>query len=179
MGKGGVMRRLLILFGLGLAAATVAVTSGSAVTVKAIAVVHVAVGGAAAEKPCPLDPTIICDTGSIAGVGKITQDFTLESFEEVDGCFQTTGTVVWTLIADPDSTFMTREVYIECTPGGSAEAPGSARSFGNPFQGEGTWTILSGSGTGVFTGISGSGTLTSRAGGDAYTIRYAGTVDIP
>ena len=47
------------------------------------------------------------------------------------------------------------------------------------FKREGTWTIISGSGTGVFAGVSGSGTLTSHAGGDAYTIRYAGTVTIP
>ena len=173
------MRRLLMTFGLVLAVAAMAVTSAGAVTVKATAVVHVGLEGAAAEKPCPIDPTITCDTGSIAGVGKITQEFMLESSDEVDGCFETTGSVVWTLIADTDSTFMTHEVYTECTPGASAEAPGSARSFGNPFKGVGTWTIISGSGTGLFEGLSGSGTLTSHAGGDAYTIRYAGTVTIP
>jgi hypothetical protein len=173
------MRRLLMILSLGLVVAAIAVTSASAVTVKVTAVVHVGLEGAAPEKPCPIDPTITCDTGSIAGVGKITQEFTLDSSDEVDGCLETTGSVVWTLIADTDSTFMTHEVYTECTPGASAEAPGAGRSFGNPFKGEGTWTIISGSGTGVFAGVSGSGTLTSHAGGDAYTIRYAGTVTVP
>jgi hypothetical protein len=71
---------------------------------------------------------------------------------------------------------MTREVYTECTPGRSADAPDGDRAFGNPFQGEGTFVISAG--TGVFAGASGDGTLYTRAGGDVYNLHYAGTITI-
>jgi hypothetical protein len=106
------------------------------------------------------------------------QQFTLVGSVEVDGCVETTGDVLWTLVDDPDSTFMTREVYTECTPGASAESAGNRlHSFGNPFQGEGTFVISAG--TGVFEGASGGGALSTRAAGDVYTIRYGGTITIP
>ena len=170
------MRRILMLLGVAVVAAVVVVPS-SAATAKFSAVIHLDFEGAAPSKPCPLDPTTTCDVGHIAGYGQVVQEFTLDSFVEVDGCFLTTGDVLWTLVEDPASTFMTHEVYTECTPGRSADAPDSDRAFGNPFKGEGTFEISAG--TGVFAGASGGGTLSTRAAGDVYNLRYAGTITTP
>ena len=119
----------------------------SAATAKFSAVIHLDFEGAAPSKPCPLDPTTTCDVGHIAGYGQVVQEFNLVDFGEVDGCSETTGDVPWTLVEDPASTFMTREVYTECTPGRSADAPDSDRAYGNPFKGEGTFVISAGTGS--------------------------------
>jgi hypothetical protein len=169
------MRRFLMLLSVAVVAAVFVVPT-SAATARFSAVIHLEFEGASPTKPCPLDPTTTCDVGHIAGYGQVVQDFTFVSGVEVDGCFETTGDVLWTLVDDPASTFMTHEVYTECTPGRSADAPDSDRAFGNPFQGKGTFVISAG--TGVFAGASGDGTLYTRAGGDVYNIHYAGTITI-
>ena len=170
------MRRFLMLLSVAVVAAVFAVPT-SAATAKFSAVIHLDFEGAAPAKPCPLDPTTTCDVGHISGYGQVVQDFTLVDFVEVDGCSETTGNVLWTLVDDPTSTFMTHEVYTECSPGRSADAPDSERAFGNPFKGEGTFVISAG--TGVFAGASGGGTLYTRAAGDVYNLRYAGTITTP
>jgi hypothetical protein len=172
------MRRVLILLGLATVLATVLALPASAATANFAAVMQLDFVGKSPAKPCPLDPTTTCDVGHIAGYGQVVQEFTFVSGVEVDGCFETTGDVLWTLVADPVSTFMTHEVYTECTPGASADAPGNRlHSFGNPFQGEGTFVISAG--TGVFAGASGSGALFTRGAGDSYILRYAGTITLP
>ena len=73
---------------------------------------------------------------------------------------------------------MTREVYLNCTPGASADSPGNRlHSFGNPVKAEGTFMISAG--TGVFEGASGSGTLHLAAAGDGLVISYDGTITTP
>ena len=139
------MRRILMLLGVAVVAMVVVVPS-SAATAKFSAVIHLDFEGAAPSKPCPLDPTTTCDVGHIAGYGQVVQEFNLVDFVEVNGCSETTGDVLWTLVEDPASTFMTREVYRECTPGRSADAPDSDRAYGNPFKGEGTFVISAGTG---------------------------------
>jgi hypothetical protein len=114
----------------------------------------------------------------LSGYGKVTQVFTFVSEAEVDGCIETTGDVLWTLVSDPDSTFMTREVYLNCTPGASAGSPGNRfHSFGNPVNATGTFVISAG--TGLFAGASGTGALTLTGAGDAIVIRYDGTIMLP
>lgn len=170
------MRRLLIAALVLLAASVVA--QASAATLDFRATIKGEYPGASPESPCPTDPTLFtCETGSISGYGKVTQVFTFVSDREVDGCLEITGDVLWTLISDPESTFMTREVYLNCTPGASADSPGNRlHSFGNPVKAEGTFVISAG--TGVFEGASGSGTLYLTGAGDTLVIRYEGTITI-
>lgn len=172
------MRRFLVVAAL-VSVTLVAASQASAATQQFTASVKAEYPGASPEKTCPTDPTLFtCETGHLAGYGQITQVFTFVSGREVDGCFETTGDVLWTLIDDPTSTFMTREVYVDCAPGASAGSPGNRlHSFGNPVQGEGTYVISAG--TGVFAGASGSGTLYTRAAGDTIVIRYDGTITLP
>jgi hypothetical protein len=116
-------------------------------------------------------------TSASERLGKVTQVFTFVSEREVDGCLEITGDDLWTMISDPESTFMTHEVYLNCTPGASADSPGNRlHSFGNPVTAQGTFVISGG--TGVFEGASGSGTLYLAGAGDTLVIRYDGTITI-
>ena len=128
------MRRILMLLGVAVVAVVVVVPS-SAATAKFSAVIHLDFEGVAPSKPCPLDPTTTCDVGHIAGYGQVVQEFNLVDFVEIDGCSETTGDDLWTLVEDPASTFMTREVYTECTPGRSAYVAAQRPRLRQPVQG--------------------------------------------
>ena len=171
------MRRLLIAALIAVAA--IAASQASAATSDFQATIKGEFGGASPDNPCPTDPTLFtCEVGSLPGYGRVTQVFTFVSGREVDGCFETTGDVLWTLISDPTSTLTTHEVIVDCTPGASSSSPGNRfHSFGNPFQGQGTYVITGG--TGVFAGASGTGTVYTRGAGDTIVIRYAGTITLP
>jgi hypothetical protein len=69
------------------------------------------------------------------------------------------------------------ETGIACFPGKSTLAPGAAKSFGNPFNIEATFTIVTG--TGVFAGAQGSGTDLSKAAGDTGHSRLSGSITLP
>lgn len=170
------MRRLLMAVLVLLAAITVSPVS--AATLDFRATIKGEFGGASPDNPCPTDPTLLtCEVGSISGYGRVTQVFTFISAKPVDGCFEITGDVLWTLISDRESTFMTHEVYLNCTPGASAGSAGNRlHSFGNPGKGQGTFVITGG--TSVFAGASGTGTLYFTGAGDAVVIRYDGTITI-
>jgi hypothetical protein len=64
-----------------------------------------------------------------------------------------------------------------CFSGKSALAPGAAKSFGNPFNLEETFTIVTG--TGVFAGAQGSGTGVITAAGDAGHSTLSGSITLP
>ena len=63
-----------------------------------------------------------------------------------------------------------------CFPGGSSTAPGSLKSFGNPVNDTGTWTVSDES-TGIFAGATGSGTDTLHWAGAKAFFTFTGTVD--
>jgi hypothetical protein len=173
------MRRLFVVLSV-FFVTLAAISQASAATTQFTALAKGEFGGASPFKPCPTDPTLepTCEVGHIAGYGKVSQVFTFVSGQEVNGCFESTGDVLWTLLDDPTSTLTTREVIVDCTPGGSTSSPGNRfHSFGNPFQGQGTYVITGG--TGVFAGASGSGTVYTVGAGDTITIRYDGTITLP
>jgi hypothetical protein len=80
-----------------------------------------------------------------------------------------------TLVED-GSTLVLTETGTICFPGQSTLAPGSLKSFGNPFTIEATFTIDRG--TGVFKGASGSGTDQVRTAGDAGSSALSGTITL-
>jgi hypothetical protein len=176
--RGGNMRRFLMV-GLVVVVSLTAIAQTSAATTNFKATIKGEYSGASPESPCPTDPTLdICEVGTVSGFGKVSQVFTFISAEEADGCVEITGDVLWTLISDPESTFMTHEVYVQCTPGASADTPGNRlHSFGNPVTAQGTFVISAG--TGVFEGASGSGALFLAGAGDTLVIRYDGTITLP
>ena len=50
-------------------------------------------------------------------------------------------------------------------------------SQGEPFDADGTWSVVDGSG--VFAGATGGGTLTAINGGHISVARYVGTIALP
>jgi hypothetical protein len=63
-----------------------------------------------------------------------------------------------------------------CFPGKSHEAPGSLKSFGNPFTATGTFEVTDG--TGVFAGATGSGTATLKGAGAHNSVDATGTLTL-
>jgi hypothetical protein len=85
-----------------------------------------------------------------------------------------------TITGRDGSTITFAEVYPESefyTPGNSANAPGSAVSFGNPLFGAGTWTVTGA--TGNLTGATGSGTIKQLLAGNTIQIWFEGTITLP
>ena len=91
------------------------------------------------------------------------------------GCVDVTGRRTLTFAGG--DRLVLEETGTLCTPGNSGNAPGAAKSFGNPFTLDFTWSIVSG--TGRFAGASGSGTGTDRLAGDAGHATLTGTITLP
>jgi hypothetical protein len=135
--------------------------------------------GRATAHPCPVSEFYFwCGTGTIAGFGDVTSLAELTDLSGPDpetGCFN--ATVTRTLTFGDGSTLVLEEIGTLCQPGNAGNAPGAAKSFGNPFTIDFTWTIVSG--TGRFAGASGSGTGSDRLAGDAGHAALTGTITLP
>ena len=114
--------------------------------------------GRATAHPWPTTELFsICGTGTIAGFGEATSLTEVVSFENFDPVTSCADVVLRrTITLEDGSTLVIMETGTVCFPGKSTLAPGTAKSFGNPFNIEETFTIVSG--TVVFAGAQCSGT---------------------
>jgi hypothetical protein len=133
--------------------------------------------GRATARSCPASETFsFCGEGTVAGFGHATTFSELVSFSGTDetGC----GEAVFqrTITLDDGSTLVLLETGTVCFPGESSTAPGSLKSFGNPFTFEGTFEVIRG--TGTFKGATGTGTVVTRAAGDTGTSTLSGTLTL-
>jgi hypothetical protein len=133
--------------------------------------------GRATAHPCPPSETFsFCGEGTVAGFGHATTFSELVDFSGTDetGC----GEAVFqrTITLDDGSTLVLLETGTVCFPGESSTAPGSLKSFGNPFTFEGTFEVIRG--TGTFKGARGTGTVVTRAAGDTGTSTLSGTLTL-
>lgn len=95
------MRRPLVALAV-LVVTLTAISQATGATTQFTALAKGEFEGASSFKACPTNPALdSCETGRIAGYGKVTQVFTFVSGREVNGCFENTGDVLWTLINDP------------------------------------------------------------------------------
>ena len=133
--------------------------------------------GRATAHPCPPSETFsFCGEGTVAGFGRATTFSELVSFSGTDetGC----GEAVFerTITFDDGSTLVLLETGTVCFPGESSTAPGSLKSFGNPFTFEGTFEVIGG--TETFKGATGTGTVVTRSAGDTGTSTLSGTLTL-
>jgi hypothetical protein len=135
--------------------------------------------GRATAHPCPTTELFsFCGTGTITGFGDATSLTEVVSFENFDPETSCADVVLRRTITLADgSSLVLMETGTVCFPGKSSLAPGSAKSFGNPFRIEATFTIVSG--TGIFEGAQGSGTDVIMTAGDTGHSELSGLITLP
>jgi hypothetical protein len=119
---------------------------------------------------------LACGTTTIPGFGTAAWTIAPRSEDVGRSCGTASATVRFVLVSGAGQLDALVEGAI-CYPGNSHNAPGAARSFGNPLTFAGTFTITGG--TGVFAGASGSGTATLKAAGALIRARATGTLTLP
>jgi hypothetical protein len=129
--------------------------------------------------PCPTTELFsFCGTGTITGFGEASSLTEVVSFENFDPAISCADVVLRrTITLEDGSTLVLMETGTVCFPGKSTLAPGTAKSFGNPFNIEATFTIVTG--TGVFAGAQGTGTDVIKAAGDTGHSRLSGSITLP
>ena len=158
---------LLSVLGLALAAPVTAST-----TISVHGYVKENYGRAPSDIPCEFDETTFALTcfgfGNAGRFGPLTSEVV----------FDETGGITRTLTFRDGSTITLAEEYFNFrTPGGSGQAPGAFRSFGNPFHLDGTWEAIGG--TGGLAGVTGSGTIEQIGAGNTIQIWFDGTITLP
>ena len=166
------MRRTRALFLAALLALTVSVPVSAATTFGVKAIVKENFERATSNEPCVLDEvaeTLTCPGQGNAGrFGQLTSSAVYTDSNEVTR----------TLTFGDGSTLTLLETYGDTIfPGNSREAPGSLKSFGNPFSATGTWEIVGA--TGSQTGTTGSGTVIQMGAGNTLQFWFSGTVTTP
>ena len=172
------MRRLVLVLCL-LLMSLVAASPAMAATTQAFEARFNEGFGRATAHPCPTTELFsVCGTGTITGFGDATSLTEVVSFENFDPETSCADVVLRRTITLADgSSLVLMETGTVCFPGKSSLAPGTAKSFGNPFRIEATFTIVSG--TGVFEGAQGSGTDVNMAAGDTGHSELSGLITLP
>ena len=121
-------------------------------------------------QPCP-NGAFFCGTAS-TNYGPATWTWTLVGGSKISNAC-TTDDVMVTFELGDGSTLALDESGIVCEPGNAFSAPGSAKSYGNPFTIINSWTVQSADGQ--FAGVTGAGTDQLHAAGARVTGTYAQT----
>jgi hypothetical protein len=173
------MRRFALVLCLSLVSLVVASPAMAATTTHAFEARFNEGFGRATAHPCPTTELFsFCGTGTITGFGEATSLTEVVSFENFDPVTSCADVVLRrTITLEDGSTLVLMETGTVCFPGKSTLAPGTAKSFGNPFNIEATFTIVTG--TGVFAGAQGSGTDVIKAAGDTGHSRLSGSITLP
>jgi hypothetical protein len=171
------MRRFALVVGLLLVSLGVA-SPAMAATTQAFEVRFNEGFDQATAHPCPPTENFSwCGTGTITGFGEATSLAEVVSFENFDPATSCADVVLRrTITLEDGSTLVLIETGTVCFPGKSALAS-DTKSFGNPYNLEATFTIVTG--TGAFAGAQGSGTDAIKAAGDASKSTLSGSITLP
>ena len=158
------MRRFALVVCLLLVSLVVASPAMAATTQ---ALKHALTRGSGGQKPTRVPPPSYSRSAAPAplpgsGATSVTEVVIFENFDPATSCADVV--LRRTITLEDGSTLVLMETGTVCFPGKSTLAPGAAKSFGNPFNIEATFTIVAG--TGVFAGAQGSGTDVIKAAGD-------------
>ena len=120
--------------------------------------------------PSPDCTAFACLSAQVAGFGAATwQYYPGETVPFSTSCGTLSATAVITL-ADGNGELTLAETDVVCNPGASYNAPGSFKSYGNPFRITGTFTVVSA--TGSLSGLTGGGTVTVSGNGARLAASY-------
>jgi hypothetical protein len=167
-------RRILLPVGVLLAVALWPAAPVGAVTTLSFQAEFKETFGRAASKPCQ---HFLCGEGTVQGFGEATSTLDIVRFEPMEGTNCADITLARTITVGDGSTLNLIEEGIVCFPGSSFFAPGARKSFGNPGEFEGTYTIKRG--TGVFRGAKGTGSSRFTAAGDTGHSTLSGSITLP
>jgi hypothetical protein len=96
-------------------------------------------------KPNSTCEGLFCSPVTVPGYGDGTLTFTDDSFEPISrSCIEYTSTVRIEFVDPAVESIVMSESGVACFPGNSFNAPGGARSYGNPFHQTGTFEVTSG-----------------------------------
>ncbi len=168
------MRRITLLGALGVVALLVIPPLAEAQTTQSFEAHFTGVQQRNAP-PCPGGILDFCGTGTVSGFGPASYDLRATGVTPIPNsqCLLETAVATITL-ADHSGSFTADATATVCFPGNSHSAPGHLKSFGNPFNAEGTFVITGG--TGAFAGATGSGTATLKGAGAHTALDLAGTI---
>lgn len=118
------------------------------------------------------DATFCLARGS-TGPGPATLAVDVTSFEPTGRSTADATTLAVITLADGSTLTLEQEGVVRW-PGNSTNAPGSLRSFGNPFTYTATWEVVGG--TGRFAGADGTGTSVLSGAGAVLRAAFDGTI---
>ena len=166
------MRRISALVLMSLLAPALAAPTMAATTIPVSAFVKENFERAPSDKPCVFveEPeSFTCyGFGNAGRFGPLTSEVTFT---------ETSTTRVITLTRDGSTITLAEDYPSGSSPGNSSNAPGAARSFGNPAFVTGTWVVVGG--TGGLTGATGSGTIRQTLAGNTIQIWFDGSLTLP
>jgi hypothetical protein len=127
--------------------------------------------------PCPGGILDFCGSGTVSGFGPASYELQPSGLTPIpdSNCALVTAEATVT-VADQSGSLTADATATVCFPGNSQGAPGSLKSFGNPFTATGSFVITGG--TGVFAGATGGGTATLRGAGAHSSLDLAGTITL-
>ena len=170
------MRRISIFATLGVVALLVSPPLAEAQTTQSLEA-HFKNAQQNKAPPCPGGILDFCGTGTVSGFGPASYELRPSGLTPIpnSNCDSVTAEVTVTL-ADQSGSFTGDATATVCFPGNSQNAPGSERSFGNPFTATASFVITGG--TGVFAGATGGGTAELKGAGAHSALDFAGTITL-
>lgn len=125
------------------------------------------------RQEAPTCGVAFCLSRGTTSLGPATLAIDVLSFEQTGR--STAAAVSEAVITLTDGSTLTLEqTGVVSFPGNSTNAPGSARSWGNPFVYVSDWEVTGG--TGRFAGAAGAGTSTLRGAGAVLRATFSGTI---
>jgi hypothetical protein len=137
-------------------------------------------GGFTAKSPLkkPCETALFCGAGTLSPYGAASFTYFDSSFfphEDDLACADVTG-VITSVVASTGDVLVLDTVSVVCFRWNERGLGGQGKSFGNPFDETGTWTVDGAESTGAFAGAGGSGTYTTTGAGSIARMNLQGSL---
>ena len=118
--------------------------------------------------------TTFCLAKGTTSLGAATLTIDVTSFEPTGRSTAYAASIAVIRLVGDGSTLTLAQDGVVRWPGNSANAPGSLKSFGNPFTYTAAWEVVGG--TGRFAGAAGTGTSVFSGAGAVQRATFSGTI---